>query len=369
MTGIVSREFPALTQDGLNYLTWASDVEIVLEGRCIKGALSAGTQTAPSTTTSEDNAKALHFLRHHMCETLKNEYMAERSASALWTALNKRFSRLKYTVQPQAEADWIRLRFADFKTMGEYNSALHRICTTLQLCGSTTTDQQKIDKTLSTFHPSTIQSSRNYRQEGFTEYAALIDALQVAEAQDNILKKNFSAQPFAGGPSHEANAGAYKVRKPIHKRRGKKGKKGPNSSNPTKQQKAGKGEARPQDCFRCGSKTHFSRQCLAPKHVVDAFKANKKAREAHLVQMGAPPAPRAAPVHNAAPVVAQGVAHVAAPSAVPTNATVPMEVEHFVPPPVPQLDITAASAMIANEEKLSELEIAAEIDGFLTESI
>ena len=45
---------------------------------------------------------------------------------------------------------------------------------------------------------------------------------------------------------------------------------------------AGKGEARPQDCFRCGSKTHFSRQCRAPKHVVDAYKA-KNACETHLV--------------------------------------------------------------------------------------
>ena len=163
MAGIVSREFPELTHDGLNYLTWASDMDIVLEGQCIKGALSAGTPTAPSKTIPADNAKALHFLRHHMCETLKNDYMAERSASALWTTLNKRFSRLKYTIQPQAEADWIRLRFADFKTVGEYNSALYRICTILQLCGTTTTDQQKIDKTFSTFHPSTIQSSRNYR--------------------------------------------------------------------------------------------------------------------------------------------------------------------------------------------------------------
>jgi hypothetical protein len=365
MTGIVSREFPELTQDGLNYLTWASDVEIVLEGRCIKDALIEGTPTAPSKTIPADNAKALHFLRHHMCETLKNEYMAERSASALWTALNKRFSRLKYTIQPQAEADWIRLRFADFKTVGEYNSRLHRICTILQLCGTSTTDQQKIDKTLSTFHPDNIQSSRNFRQEGFTEYAALIDALQVAEAQDNVLKKNFSAQPFAGGPSHEANAGAYKVRKPIHKKRGKKGKKGPNSSNPAKQRKAGKGEARPQDCFRCGSKTHFSRQCLAPKHVVDAFKANKKAREAHLVQVEAPLAPGAAPVQNVTHIVAQDVAQVAAPSAVPTDAAVPMEVEHVVPPP-PQLG--PLSMMMANEEKPTDLEILAELGGFFAES-
>ena len=82
----MNREFEELAQNGLNYLTWASDVVLVLEGRKLKGALDAGTKTAPSTTTPAENAQALHFLRHHMCTTLKHEYMAERSASALWTA-------------------------------------------------------------------------------------------------------------------------------------------------------------------------------------------------------------------------------------------------------------------------------------------
>ncbi|KAK1698449.1 hypothetical protein QYE76_015146 [Lolium multiflorum] len=156
------------------------------------------------------------------------------------------------------------------------------------------------------------------------------------------------------------------------KKRGKKGKKGPNPPNPAKNQQAGKGEARPQDCFRCGSKTHFSRQCRAPKHVVDAYKA-KKARETHLLQVEAPPAPAAAPVMipvpNGAPRMAQVEAPEAALQVVPVNAEVPMEVEHVVPPPVPQLDIDAASAMIANDEKLTEMEISAEVDGFLADSI
>lgn len=352
-------------------MTWASDVVLVLEGRKIKGALDAGTPTAPSTTTPAENAQALHFLRHHMCTTLKHEYMAERSASALWTALEARFARLKYTIKPRAEADWMRLRFADFKTVGDYNSALHLICTQLDLCGTKITESQKIEKTLSTFHPSALQSARNYRQENFTQYALLIDALQVAEAQDEVLKKNFNSQPFGGGPRQEVYAGAYKVRQPKFKKRGKKGKKGPNPPHPAKHHQAGQGEARPQDCFRCGSKTHFSRQCRAPKHVVDAYKA-KKARETHLVQMEAPPAPPAGPVMiptpTAVPVLVQSEAPVEAHVAVPTNAIVSMEVEHTVPPPAPQLDIDSAAAMLANEEKMSELEIRAEVDGYFAES-
>ena len=63
MAGIMNREFEELAHNELNYLTWASDVELVLEGRKLKGALDAGTQTAPSKTTPAENAQALHFLR------------------------------------------------------------------------------------------------------------------------------------------------------------------------------------------------------------------------------------------------------------------------------------------------------------------
>ena len=71
------------------------------------------------------------------------------------------------------------------------------------------------------------------------------------------------------------------------------------------------------------------------------------------------------PTPPAAPVVAQSEA----PVAVPTNSTVSMEVEHTVPPSAPQLDIKSAAAMIANTEKISEMEIEAELDEFYMASI
>lgn len=171
MAGIVHKEFAELAQTGLNYLSWSSDCEIFLQGKTLPRAIGKGAQLAATDPKFEtENAQALHFLRHHLSPTLKDEYMAERSASGLWTALKQRFERLKYTMKPRAEAEWIRLRFADFKTVGEYNSALHRICTTLRLCGTEITDSQKIEKTLCTFHPDAVQSSRNYRQGNYTRY-------------------------------------------------------------------------------------------------------------------------------------------------------------------------------------------------------
>ncbi|XP_045087287.1 uncharacterized protein [Aegilops tauschii subsp. strangulata] len=342
MAGIAHKEFPELAQTGLNYLSWSSDCEIFLQGKTLLRAIGKGAQLAVTDPKFEtENAQALHFLRHHLSPTLKDEYMAERSASGLWTALKQRFERLKYTVKPRAEAEWIRLRFADFKTVGEYNSALHRICTTLRLCGTEITDSQKIEKTLSTFHPDAVQSSRNYRQGNYTRYSELIDVLQVAEAQDEVLKKNFVAQPLGGSSRQEVHA--LKVRKPQQKKRGRKGKKkGPHPPAPAKQNKPGKGGQRPQDCFRCGSVEHFSRQCRAPQEVVAAYKA----RKAH-----------------ATPVVP-----IAAALAVSTEAHVAMEVDHVAASAAPPLDIDAASKIISEEDQLTSMEIAAEVNGFFTES-
>nr|XP_020175956.2 uncharacterized protein LOC109761541 [Aegilops tauschii subsp. strangulata] len=185
MAGIVNKEFPELAQTGLNYLSWSSDCEIFLQGKTLPRAIGKGAQLAVTDPTLEtENAQALHFLSHHLSPTLKDEYMAERSASGLWTALKQR-------------------RFADFK----------------------------IEKTLSTFHPDAVQSSRNYRQGNYTRYSELIDVLQVAEAQDEVLKKNFVAQPLGGSSRQEVNA--LKVRKPQQKKRGRKGKKkGPHPPPP-----------------------------------------------------------------------------------------------------------------------------------------
>jgi hypothetical protein len=55
--------------------------------------------------TPDENDQALHFLRHHLCTTLKNEYMGFRSPLTLWAALKKWFKKLKYTILPQAEQD------------------------------------------------------------------------------------------------------------------------------------------------------------------------------------------------------------------------------------------------------------------------
>ena len=82
MTGITNREFEELAQHGQNYLTWTSDVEILLGAKKLRVAIGSGT-SKDANPTAEENDHALHFLRDHLCLTLKNEYVAEKNALAL----------------------------------------------------------------------------------------------------------------------------------------------------------------------------------------------------------------------------------------------------------------------------------------------
>ncbi|KQK17855.1 hypothetical protein BRADI_1g37178v3 [Brachypodium distachyon] len=316
MSAITKREFDELARHGGNYLAWATDVEIWLEGKQLLSPIGLGGKGAPAGTSAE-NAQALHFLRHHLCATLKIE--------------------LKYSTQPQAQAEWARLRFADFRSVGEYNSSLHRICTRLQLCGVTVTDSQKIEKTLSTFHLDAVQSSRSYRQANYKEYSELIDILQVAEAHDEILKKNFVVQPLGASATPEVQANAFKIRKPLKKKRGKKARKD------TKEAKVPKG---PQMYFRCGGKSHYSRECCAPQYVADAYK-ERKAHEANLTIYGGggSVAPQVAP-----PQMIPTLPSLAMLQASTTDTTTPMDVEPSGNPPC-GLDLGDAAALFTMDDR------------------
>ena len=82
MAGITNKEFAKLSADDRNYLTWASDVRIVLGAKRLRAAIGLGTSST-IVPTEDENDQALYFLRHHVSPTLKDEYMAITSAKAL----------------------------------------------------------------------------------------------------------------------------------------------------------------------------------------------------------------------------------------------------------------------------------------------
>ncbi|XP_070020609.1 uncharacterized protein [Nicotiana sylvestris] len=131
--------------------------------------------------STQDCAKVLIFLRHHLDEGLKIEYLTVKDPLVLWNGLKKRYDNLKFVTLPQARYYWAHLRLQDFKSVSEYNSAMFRITSELKLCGDTIIDYDMLEKTFTTFHASNMVLQQQYREKGFKKYFELISLLLVAE--------------------------------------------------------------------------------------------------------------------------------------------------------------------------------------------
>ena len=162
MANLTKLEFTALDISGKNYLPWTLDAEIHLTannlGETIKDENKASQQ---------EKAKAMIFLRHHLHEDLKTEYLTVKDPLELWRNLKERYDHQKQVLLPKARYEWIHLRLQDFKSVSEYNSAIFRITSELKLCGEKITDADMLEKTFSTFHASNLLLQQQYRERGF----------------------------------------------------------------------------------------------------------------------------------------------------------------------------------------------------------
>ncbi|XP_016443217.1 agamous-like MADS-box protein AGL28 [Nicotiana tabacum] len=70
MLNLSKLEFMALDISGNNYLPWLLDAEIHLGAKGLGDTIKEGNEAL-----SQDNAKAMIFLGHHLDERLKSEYL------------------------------------------------------------------------------------------------------------------------------------------------------------------------------------------------------------------------------------------------------------------------------------------------------
>ncbi|XP_059315444.1 uncharacterized protein LOC132066071 [Lycium ferocissimum] len=118
MSNLSKLEFVALDITVNDYLSWVLDAEIHLEAKGLGDTIKQGNKSS-----SQDKAKAMIFLRHHLNEI---EYLTVKDPLELWNNLKDRYEHLKMTVLPRARYDWIYLRLQDFETVTDYNSAIHQ---------------------------------------------------------------------------------------------------------------------------------------------------------------------------------------------------------------------------------------------------
>ncbi|XP_070660483.1 uncharacterized protein [Malus domestica] len=241
MANLAKLEYAALDITGKNYLTWVLDTKIHLEA----GNLG-DTIREESISSSQDRAKAMIFIRRHLDEALKSEYLTVEDPLALWEALRSRYNHQTKVILPKARYEWSHLRIQDFKSVAEYNSAL-------------------LEKTYSTFH---------------------------ANNNNELLMKDHNSRPTGSAPFPKVNAvslevnatssgGDYHKRGRGHKR-GRWNRKGKNhggqfhnqvprhNSGPSfKNVNRHKGKAHmtnaPRNskgaCYRCGGNGHWARTC------------------------------------------------------------------------------------------------------------
>ncbi|CAM8923087.1 unnamed protein product [Rhodiola kirilowii] len=199
MSNLSKLEFNALDISGNNYLAWILDAEIHLDAMDLRDAIKEG-----NNASEQNKAEAMIFLRHHLHEGLKYEYLTIKDPSILWKELKERYDHQKTVILPKARYEWHHLRLQDYKSVSVYNSA--RITSQMKLCGDKITDKEMLEKTFSTFHASNMVLQQQYRERGFTKYAELISCLLVSEQNNELLMKNHHSRPTGSAPLPEANA-------------------------------------------------------------------------------------------------------------------------------------------------------------------
>ena len=141
MANLAKLDFMALDISGKNYLSWVLDAEMHLDANGLGDAIQEANKAS-----NQIKAKAMIFLRHHLHEGLKTEYLTIKDPLDLWKNLKERFDHQKTVILPKTRYEWMHLRLQDFKSVSEYNSALFRITSQLKLCGEKVSDAELLEK-------------------------------------------------------------------------------------------------------------------------------------------------------------------------------------------------------------------------------
>ncbi|XP_062017977.1 uncharacterized protein LOC133734357 [Rosa rugosa] len=203
-------EFDILDSEGLEYHRWVSDVETAFVAKDYTATI---TDSKDDELSNKVKANALMFLRRHIDPSLCWEYLQLKTPKELWDALKGRFGNIHDTLLPELIVQWNEIRLLDYKRVNDFNKDMLRLKARLNFCGKELTEDDMIQKTLSTFPTSAIILANQYRLEydnkRITTFNKLIKLLQVVERHNEVLLNN-NARPVGTKKIPEANYGKVK---------------------------------------------------------------------------------------------------------------------------------------------------------------
>jgi hypothetical protein len=184
----------------------------------------------------------------------------------------------------KANHDWVHLRLQDYKSIGDCNHLVHKICAKLWFCEKEPSDEDKIEKTLTTMLSSDRVLKHQYCAQNYQRYSKLIQDLLQAEKHDEFTMRNHHQCPVGIAPLSEVNYSSKGKEKVDGNKRlknigkFKKGKKSKHKKNKYKYQSSGK-ENKSFKCHCCGGPNHIVKKCNIPQHLVDLYQKSLKEAE------------------------------------------------------------------------------------------
>jgi hypothetical protein len=181
----------------------------------------------------------------------------------------------------EANHDWIHLRLQDYKFIGDYNDVVHKFCAKLQFCVKEPSDEDKIEKTLTTILPSDRVLKHQYCAQNYQHYSELIQYLLQVEKHDELTMRNHHQRHVGTAPLPDVNYSSRvnektsggKPSKNVDKF--KKVKKNKHKKYKSKYQSSGKGK-KFFKCHRYGGANHIAKKCKIPQHLVDLYQKSLK---------------------------------------------------------------------------------------------
>ncbi|XP_026416760.1 uncharacterized protein LOC113312220 [Papaver somniferum] len=147
-------EFEFSDSAGLEYHCWVADVETTFVAKDFTSNIKQSADAAPAT--EKEKANALMFLKRNIDPNLRWGYHHLKTPKELWDDLHSRFGNIHDSLIPQLNILWNEIRFLDYVKVNDFQKDMLQIQERMDFCGKKLTDEEMIQKTLSTFPTSSI---------------------------------------------------------------------------------------------------------------------------------------------------------------------------------------------------------------------